>query len=280
MAATHNLACSDWGFGRFVEAAQSRKNAEESRIVSILSPATLAREPQNNVVRPPNSGFAPSDSPAFEAGHAQPYTVLVADDHPVVLEGLVSLINREVDLQVTAQANNGREALEKFLAQRPDVALIDLRMPVMGGVETVMSICQKVPAARIAMITSYENEEDIYRALRAGALGCILKDAALDELIGCIHAVARGKTWIPPRVGAMLARRMADRELTQRETEVLQLVAEGKRNKEIAAVFDISEATVKAHMTHILGKLKVTGRTEAINVALKRGLIRFEAPAA
>ena len=204
------------------------------------------------------------------------FTVLVADDHPVVLEGLVSLVNRQPDTRVVAQARNGRDAVDKFRDHRPDVALVDLRMPIMDGVETLISICKSDSTAHVAILTSYQNEEDTYRALRAGALGFILKDASAEEIAGCIHAVARGQTWIPPVVGAMLAKRVADRELTRRENEVLQLVAEGKSNKEIGAAFDISEATIKVHMTHILEKLKVTGRTEAINVAVKRGIVRFE----
>lgn len=201
--------------------------------------------------------------------------VLVADDHPVVREGLIALINRETDMHVVGEAGNGREAVEKFFAERPDAVLLDLRMPIMDGIEAAMSICERDPAAHIGIITSYQNEEDIYRAVRAGALGFILKDAASDELARCIHAVARGETWVPPQVGAMLAKRIADRELTRRETEVLHLVVAGKSNKEIGVGLDISEATVKVHMTHILEKLKVTGRTEAINVALKRGLVRL-----
>ena len=211
-----------------------------------------------------------------EAEPARVLTVLVADDHPVVREGLATLIDRQPDMRVIAQAGNGREALEKFIAQHPDVALLDLRMPVMDGIETVMSICEKDPTARIGIITSYQNQEDIYRALRAGARGFILKDATPDELAGCIHAIACGKTWIPPQVGAMLAKRVADRELTRRETEVLRLVTAGKSNKEIGVAFDISDATVKVHMTHILEKLRVSGRTEAINVAVKRGLVRLD----
>jgi two-component system, NarL family, response regulator len=207
-------------------------------------------------------------------------TVLVADDHPVVREGLVTLINRQPDMRVIAQASNGREAAEKFLALHPDIALIDLRMSVMDGIEAVNEICAKDPKARIAIITSYQSEEDIYRALRAGAQGYILKDASIDELVRCIHAVVGGKNWIPPQVGAKLAKRLVDQELTRRETEVLHALAAGKGNKEIGSLLNISEATVKVHMTHILEKLKVTGRTEAINVAAKRGLIRLDGAAA
>jgi DNA-binding NarL/FixJ family response regulator len=208
------------------------------------------------------------------------YSVLVADDHPLVREGLVALINRQPDMRVVAEAGNGREATEKFFAQCPDVALLDLRMPLLDGVESVAAICEKMPRARLVILTSYQTEEDVYRALRAGAQGYLLKDAPVEELLRCIHAVGDGRTWIPPVVGAQLAKRVADRELTPREMDVLRTVAIGKSNKEIGVVFNISEATVKVHMTHILEKLKVTGRTEAINVAVKRGLIHIDTPSA
>lgn len=204
-------------------------------------------------------------------------SVLIADDHPVVREGLVSLLSRQPDMYIVAQACNGCEAIDKFVAHQPDVALLDLRMPLTDGIDAVMSICEKYPAARIIIITSYQNEEDVYRALRAGALGFILKDSTPDELANCIRSVARSETWIPPQVGAMLARRVADRDLTRRETDVLGLVAEGKSNKEIGVAFDISEATVKVHITHLLDKLGVSGRAEAINVAVKKGLVRLDA---
>ncbi|HTT24674.1 MAG TPA: response regulator transcription factor [Candidatus Sulfotelmatobacter sp.] len=207
-------------------------------------------------------------------------SVLVADDHPVVREGLVSLINREPDMRVVAQASNGREAIENFFQYHPDVALLDLRMSVLDGIGALIAIVEREPCARVGIITSYQLEEEIYRALRAGALGYILKDATADQIKDCIRAVADGKAWVPPQVGARLARRVADQELTRREIQVLNAVTAGKSNKEIGAVFDISEATVKVHVTHILEKLRVTGRTEAINVAIRRGLVRLDMSAA
>ena len=207
---------------------------------------------------------------------AKPTSVLVADDHPMVREGLVAMIDRQSDMHVLAQAGDGREAVEKYFTEPPDVALVDLRMPIMGGVETITTICEREPSARLVIVTTYQNEEDIYRALRAGARGYVLKSSAQEELVECIHAVGTGKTWIPPDVGAMLAKRVAGQDLTPREGQVLRAVASGKSNKEIGVVFNISEATVKVHVTHILEKLKVTGRTEAINVAVKRGLVRIE----
>src|SRR5260370_443885 len=156
-----------------------------------------------------------------EVRSARPFTLLVADDHPVVREGLVTIIERQSNMRVVAQASNGQEAVEQFLARRPDVGLLDLRMPVMNGVDAVVAICEKEPAAHLIILTSYQGQEDIYRALRAGAQGYLLKDAAAEELVESIHAVSVGRTWIPPVVGAKLAMRVTDRELTGREMEVL-----------------------------------------------------------
>ena len=212
-----------------------------------------------------------------DARNTKSCTLLVADDHPVVLEGLVALINRQSDMRVVSQARNGSDAVEAFFAQRPDVALLDLRMPVMDGVEAISAICEKDPAARFIVVTIYQSEEDIYRALRAGAQGILLKDAPAEEIVECIHAVAQGKTWIPPEVGAKLAKRVTVRELTPREMEVMHAVSKGKSNKEIGVALDISEATVKVHVTHILEKLQASGRTEAIGLAVNRGLVRMDA---
>lgn len=203
----------------------------------------------------------------------KPLTVLLADDHPVVREGLALLINRCPDMRVVAEVGSGREAVEQFQAHNPAIALLDLRMPVMDGIETVVAIRAKAPAARLVILSSFQNEEDIYRAVQAGAHGYVLKDAGLEELVKCIRMVSSGGTWIPPAVAAKLAKRVANRELTPREKEVLGLLASGKSNKEIGTALNISEATVKVHVTHILEKLKVAGRTEAIGVAVNRGLV-------
>ena len=194
----------------------------------------------------------------------------------MVREGLATLINRRSDMRVVAEAANGREAVEKFLAHSPDIALLELRLPIMDGVEVVMSICEKMPAARLVIFTTCKGEEDIYRAVKAGAFGYLLKETPLNEVVECIRAVARGTRWIPPGVAAMLGKRVADRALTARELEVIRALTSGKSNKEIGTLLDISEATVKVHITHILEKLKVTGRTEAINVAMRRGLVHMD----
>jgi DNA-binding NarL/FixJ family response regulator len=235
-----------------------------------------SRSSRNTDVQPHDFDDAAVSSAKLEAMKSQPLTIMVADDHPMVREGLIAIINRQPDMRVVAEAANGREAVEKFMALRPDVALVDLRMPMMGGIDAVMSIYERVPSARVVVVTTYQSEEDIYRALQAGARGYVLKDAPLEDIVACIHAVGSGKTWIPPVVGEKLAMRVTDRTLTAREMEVIRALAKGKSNKEIGVALNISEGTVKVHVTHMLEKLKVTGRTEAIAAAVKRGLVTID----
>jgi two-component system NarL family response regulator len=243
---------------------------------------------KDHVAAPPTNGksalkLEPENAPErplrLDDGDTKSLTVLVADDHPIVREGLVALIDRQPDMSVVGEASNGQQAVEKYFALDPDIVLVDLRMPHLDGIEVVAVICEKDPSALLIVLTLYENEEDVYRSLRAGARGYAVKEASLDQLINCIHAVSNGKTWIPLDIGAKLAKRVTDPELTPRESEVLHAVSLGKSNKEIGAAFNISEGTVKVHMTHILEKLKVAGRTEAINVAVRRGLVRMEGAA-
>jgi DNA-binding NarL/FixJ family response regulator len=205
-----------------------------------------------------------------------PITVLIADDHPMVREGMIAVIDRQMDMHVIAEASNGHEAVERFLAALPDIGLLDLRMPIVDGIEAVRAIRREVPGARLVVLTSYETEEDIYRALRAGAQGYLFKCCTKVELLECIRAVCCGRSWVPPEVGAKLAKRVVAPDLTRRETDVLGALSIGRSNKEIGTLFDISEATVKVHVTHILEKLHVSSRTEAINVAARRGLVRLE----
>jgi DNA-binding NarL/FixJ family response regulator len=209
------------------------------------------------------------------ASEQKPFSILIADGHPIVREGLAALINRRCDMKVVAEASSGKEAVEKYIAQPPDVALLELNLPLMDGVETVKCICARAPTARLVVFTTFLGEEDIYRALRAGAYGYLLKNTSLDELVECILAVAQGERWISSSVGARLVKRVHDRDLTARETEVMRAVTNGKCNKEIGALLNISESTVKVHMTHIFEKLKVGGRTEAINAAVRRGFVRI-----
>jgi len=203
-------------------------------------------------------------------------TVLIADGQPIVRAGLATLINRRSDMQVIAEASDGQQAVDEYVSSSPDVALLELRLPFMDGIETVSAICSRVPDARLVLFTTCQGEEDIYRALRAGAYGYLLKNTPLNELLECIRAVADGKRWIPPAVAARLGKRVADRGLTARETEVLRAVVSGKSNKEVASALDISEATVKVHMTHLMEKMNVTGRTEAITEAMRRGLVHMD----
>ncbi|HZR58919.1 MAG TPA: response regulator transcription factor [Terriglobales bacterium] len=210
--------------------------------------------------------------PDMKAG---PFTLLVADDHPVVREGVVSLISRQTDMKVIAEASNGCEAVEKFLACHPNVCLLDLRMPEMDGIEAAIAIREKVQTARVIILTSYQSEEEIYRAWQAGVQGYVLKYAPVAQLTECIRRVCAGSKWIPPGIGAQLAKRVAARELTIRETDVLRAIVAGKNNKQIAVELNISESTVKVHVTHMLEKLQVSGRTAAISAALKRGLVQM-----
>jgi len=205
----------------------------------------------------------------------RPIRVLLADDHPVVREGLAAMINRRADMAVVAEAINGREAVQLFGSQKPDVALIDLRMPEMDGLEAIEALCQQFPAARIIVLTTFDDDEDVYRALRAGAKGYLLKDAPRDQLLECIRSVHQGNTFVPSGVATKLAERVSSTELTARELGVLRLIAEGKANKEIGSALSVAESTVKVHVNNILRKLGASGRTEAVTFAIKRGLVRL-----
>jgi two-component system NarL family response regulator len=218
----------------------------------------------------------PDGPPEFSELACRQVTVLIADEQPIVRAGLATLINRRSDMQVIAEASDGQQAVDEYVLSSPDVALLELRLPLMNGIETVAAICARVPDARLVIFTTCQGEEDIYRALRAGAYGYLLKNTPLNELLECIRAVADGKRWIPPTIAARLGKRVADRGLTARETEVLRAVVSGKSNKEVGSALDISEATVKVHMTHLMEKLNVAGRTEAITEAIRRGLVHMD----
>jgi DNA-binding NarL/FixJ family response regulator len=202
--------------------------------------------------------------------------VLVADDHPVVRAGLVAVIVEHTDLALVAQAENGERAVTLFREHRPDVVLMDLRMPVMDGVGAIRAITAEFPAARILALTTYEGDVDIRRALEAGARGYLLKDMLLTEVITAVHAVRRGERVIPPTVAARLAEFPAPSGLSDRELEVLQLVARGLTNKEVARAIGRTDETVKIHLKNIFAKLDVADRTEAVTVALTRGLIHLD----
>lgn len=202
--------------------------------------------------------------------------IVIADDHPIVREGLGALIAHAADMAVVSEAANGEQAVQQFFQHRPDIVLMDLRMPSMSGLEAIQAIRDKVPDARILVLTTFDGDEDIYQALQKGAKGYLLKDTQRDQLIEAIRSVCGGGTWISPKAGARLAARVGEMRLTGREREVLQLLAAGSSNKEIGRHLRISEGTVKVHVTRILKKLNVTGRSEAITEALKRGLIHLD----
>jgi len=200
--------------------------------------------------------------------------ILIADDHPVVREGLSAMINRQPDMKVVAEAGEGSEAVEQFSQYRPDVALIDLRMRGMDGLHAILAISRRFPGARLVVLTTFDDNEDIYRALQGGAKGYVLKGAPREELLECIRTVSAGQSHIAPAVAAKLAERFSKPGLTDRELEVLGLVADGKSNQEIGSLLHIGEGTVKVHVNHILDKMGVNNRTAAGVAALERGLIR------
>ena len=200
---------------------------------------------------------------------------MTADDHPLIRDGLAAVIRAEGGLEVVAEAANGEEAIEAYARLHPDIVLMDLRMPVMDGLAATRAILADDPNARIIVLTTYDGDEDIYRALQAGAQGYLLKDMFFEELEDAIRKVHAGARSLPPVVAERLAERMGGSELTVRELEVLQEIVNGKSNKEIASALHISEATVKSHINNILGKLGVTDRTQAATRALQRGIVRF-----
>jgi DNA-binding NarL/FixJ family response regulator len=202
-------------------------------------------------------------------------SILVADDHGVVREGLVSLIKRKSDMAVVGEASNGREAVDLWKEHRPDVTLLDLRMPELDGVGAIKEIRVLDPNAHIVVLTTFDGDEDIYRAIKAGAKAYLLKDTAREALMDCIRRVHAGETCIPPLLAAKLAERVSGEALSEREIEVLRRIAAGRSNKEIGSELFISEGTVKSHVKSIFAKLNVISRTEAVATATRRGLIRL-----
>src|SRR6202158_1515589 len=201
--------------------------------------------------------------------------IMVIDDQAVVRQGFVALINTVSDMVVVAEGTNGQQAIELYRQHRPDVTLMDLRMPLMGGVEAIVAIRKEFRDARLIILTTYDGDEDIYRSLQAGAQGYLLKDMFFEKLETTIRTVYAGARRIPAAIAEGLAERMASSELTAREMEVLELIVKGQSNKEIGATLKISEATVKSHVNNILSKLGVTDRTQAATTALQRGLVHL-----
>jgi DNA-binding NarL/FixJ family response regulator len=200
--------------------------------------------------------------------------VLVADDHTVVRDGLVAIIQQEKDMEVVAETGDGRQAVELWKKHKPDVTLMDLRMPELDGVNAIYEIRAAEPNARVIVLTTFDGDEDIYRGMRAGAKSYLLKDVRREELFQCIRDVHAGRTFVPPAIACKLAERLNAEVLTPRELEVLRLVADGKPNKLIGSDLAITEVTVKSHVQSVFRKLNVLSRTEAIAVANRRGLLR------
>ena len=199
--------------------------------------------------------------------------ILIADDHSTFLAGLTSIIDLESDMVVVAQATDGRQAVQLWRKHRPEVTLLDLRMPALDGVSVIEEIRREDASARIVILTTYDTDNDIYRAVKAGAKGYLLKDARREELLDCVRRVNDGETCIPHALMLKLVTGVASESLTGRELEVLQLLAQGKSNKEIGIKLFISEFTVKGHLRNIFTKLNVLSRTEAISAATRRGLV-------
>jgi two-component system NarL family response regulator len=202
--------------------------------------------------------------------------ILIADDHPMIRAGLSASIEPEADLTVVAAASNGEQAVELFREYQPDIALMDLRMPGMGGVAAIRAIRSEFPQAKIVVLSTYQGDEDIFRALDAGAVTYLLKDALAQDLIRVIREVMQGRRPLSPEIAQRLADRMLKPTLTARELEVMGLIARGMRNKEIAAELRISEETAQGHVKNILAKFGVHDRTEAVAVAIRRGIVHVD----
>ena len=201
--------------------------------------------------------------------------ILVAEDHLVARVGVSTIVNMQPDMEVIAEASNGQQAVELFRSYRPDVALLDLRMPVMGGVQAAQMIRAEFPGARMVALTTYGGDEDIRRALAAGVSAYLTKDVLHDELLKAIRAVYGGQTYLPAAVAASLAAQLPRPDLSAREVQVLELIVRGLANKQIAYSLNIAEHTVKNHVKNILSKLGVQDRTQAATAAIQRGIIHL-----
>lgn len=211
-------------------------------------------------------------------GHASSIRILTVDDHVLLRKGMSALLSAEPDMKLVAEASNGQEAIEAFRIHRPDVTLMDLQMPGLNGTDAIDRIRSEFPDARIIVLTTYTGDVQVLRALRAGARGYVLKGHMHRELLDTIRTVHAGRKRIPPDIAAQLAEHAADDELTQREIEVLRLIASGNSNKLIADQLSIGEATVKSHVTNILSKLGANDRAHAVTIGLKRGIIDLHTP--
>jgi DNA-binding NarL/FixJ family response regulator len=201
--------------------------------------------------------------------------ILCIDDHPLVREGTATIIHRQADMCLVADASTGSEGIQRYREHRPDVTLMDLRLPDMSGIDALIAIRTEFPAARIIMLTTFEGDVEIDRALEAGAFSYLLKSMPPKDLIETIRSVHAGKKRIPPEVAARLAEHLSDESLTEREIDVLRRIAGGNRNRDIAELLYISEDTVKGHIRHIMEKLGASDRTEAVAIAVRRGIVEL-----
>jgi DNA-binding NarL/FixJ family response regulator len=206
----------------------------------------------------------------------KPIRILVVDDHFMIRMGLSASLNIEPDMQVVAEAGTGEAGLEAFRKHHPNLVMMDARLPGMSGADATAAILHEFPSARILMLSTHSGEEEVYRALQAGAHGYVLKSLLRDELLRAIREVAEGRRYLDTTAASVLAGRVGHKTLTNRELEVLRMVAKGLGNKEIAAALDIAEVTVKLHVSHVLEKLNVRDRTQAATAALQRGIVSLE----
>lgn len=250
-----------------------------ARMSGPVNARTANRSQQTTALGRDNDGTAKAPltrEPAPRKRQRQPQIrLLIADDHALILEGLAATIGRQNDMVVVAQASNGREAVDLWQKHRPDITLLDLRMPGGNGVGALREIRDHDAAARVIVHTTFDTDEEIYQAVCAGAKAYLLKDAPLCDLLNCIREVHAGGTCIPPALAARLAARMSNKQMTHREIDVLRYLAAGRSNKEIGSSLFISETTVKSHVRSIFAKLNVLSRTEAIVAASHRGYIRL-----
>ena len=208
-------------------------------------------------------------------GEAIKIRVLSVDDHPLLSEGIATIINSQPDMELVSQASTGTEAIQRYRESQPDVTLMDLRLPDLSGIDAMIAIRHEFPEARIIMLTTFEGDVEIHRALQAGARAYLLKNMPPNEIVDVIRQVRAGKKRVPPEIAAQLAEHMSDEALTAREVEVLTKVAGGNRNRDIADLLFISEETVKVHIKHIMDKLGAKDRTQAIAIAVRRGIIEL-----
>ena len=213
---------------------------------------------------------------AYQTMNSKPIRILVVDDHFMVRMGLSASLNVEPDMEVVAEAGTGEAALEACRKHKPNLVIMDVRLPGMGGADATAEILRQFPEVRVLMLSTHSGEEEIYRALQAGAHGYVLKNMVREELLRAIRQIVEGQRYLDPAVAPMLAARVGRRTLTGRELEILRMVAKGLGNKEIGAALNIAEVTVKLHVSHVLEKLNVRDRTEAATAAVQRGIISLE----